>query len=375
MTSRFFVATSLCFTSLLITSNSYARETFSMQDQMNQIVESATQKITGVTLPSVPLPGVSKDIEAEKDAADEQAVVNTNASGMEANAPVEAQPIRIDPNNPDTLPDLASELEGFEPSYGPQNISLLFTNNQMHNMRRLLSFYEAKKLAESRDPNLAKKYDDLIDQLIQQPAADGELELPPLPSYYLGTILYHNSSKWAVWINGKKFTPKDEIPHLEITSVTPQKVSFKWEPDNLSGVLEPWGLHQKGERKYGHRSATTQALNVDFNTGVVVFSLSRNQTFNAADMEIYEGKLEGGYNPFSDEAMAAAAAEEQAQLTNAPTGSFQPNVANPTALPSSATPANNGNMRPGDAATNLEQVLQDIKPTEGLVNQATGQSN
>ena len=258
-------------------------------------------ELPAVPLPPVELPTASANVAAQNNvASDEQ-----NSAGEAEKSPGEA--VQTERIAEPTLPS------NFVPSYGKVEFSLMFPEAEMSNMRKILRFYEVKKASEedpASNPTVQDgngQYDDYLAQVlgeidgVQGGVLQPEEDLTPLPSYYLGTILYRSPTAWSFWLNGRRINPGDEIPEILLDRITPTSVSMLWQPERLSRVLNIWDSKKSPDapRAYGNRSASKQHINVDVDSGFVTFTLSRHQTFNAEVMEVYEGKLEGGMDPFT----------------------------------------------------------------------------
>lgn len=297
----------------------------SLQDAFTGIIKQAKEK-QGVTLPEVELPNAQMPEPAMPEpampdaATAEQNAGQTQTGGLPEPAMPDATSAAVSPApvDPSTL-DLPAGLiiDGFEPSYGTVDLSLMFPESDMANMRKILRFYESKDKASVQNPEVADQYDDYISQIMGEIDSEGgAAEVVPqlLPAYYLSSIIYRTPNNWSIWLNGRKFKAGDEIPGLEIASISSERVAFVWSPERLREVSDRLTAKQEtNEKTYGNRSALTQDISVNIEEENVRFSLGRNQTFNAADMEVYEGKYTGGTDPFTYVAPAPEAAQAQPQ--------------------------------------------------------------
>lgn len=276
------------------------------QDSFADIIKEAQVKQTGTPLPKADLPEANLP---DVPMPDNLSAAAQNPAEETLNTFEDATPsataLNAVPPSPDDvlLSEDFSTIDGFVPSYGGVNLSVMFSESDMVNMRKILRFYEGKEKAGAEDQQLVDEYDDYISQIIgdiDEEQSGGEVAPIVLPAYYLGTILYRGTNKWTIWLNGKKFGPKDEIQNLRVIDITPNTVRFIWTPDRLAAASTIHDANKtSGVRKYKNRSAQKQSIAVDIEKGEVRFTLGRNQTFNAADMEIFEGKFVGGVDPFT----------------------------------------------------------------------------
>lgn len=100
-------------------------------------------------------------------------------------------------------------------------------------------------------------------------------------SIYLKSILYINENQWAVWINNQKITSDNAASGkhgFRILDVQPSRITLRLPLDDNMEL--PASI------------STTYGIPVNYKHGdkEVTFSLHTNQTFNASDMTIIDGR-------------------------------------------------------------------------------------
>ena len=160
-------------------------------------------------------------------------------------------------------------------------VSLMFTDDQSDNINRALDAFKSnqefipEQTAKEREENAGKLKEDEDREREKKVSENAKSFI------YLASIVYFTPKDWAVWINDKKITYKDNDPEQEIflVSVKPDSAQISW---NLS--VSKW-------RILSRQSADAVPPNLNENNQVEInFELHPNQTFSLNTSEISEGR-------------------------------------------------------------------------------------
>jgi hypothetical protein len=133
--------------------------------------------------------------------------------------------------------------------------------------------------------------DDLLKQLLQQQnrPADEAAPVKTFPVFFLDSIIYTSRNEWSAWINGVKFTNRNNVLNhmFTIADIDKRHVTVRWLPTSLlwPDLMNVWkGLHPAGANRQ---------VSVDEMNHAVTFTLHPNQTFIAKAMAVREGHYVG----------------------------------------------------------------------------------
>lgn len=160
-------------------------------------------------------------------------------------------------------------------------VSLMFSKDQNDNIERALDAFNnhqefvPEETAKERAANASKLEEEAEKERERQIAENAKSFV------YLASIIYFTSNDWAVWINDKKITYRNNDPDKEISlvSVRPGSVKVTWK---LS--VSKWRILSRQRS-----DAIPPNLNDD-NQVEVDFELMPNQTFSLNTSEITEGR-------------------------------------------------------------------------------------
>ena len=150
------------------------------------------------------------------------------------------------------------------------------------------------------------------------PPAAGTLPPPVIDyaAFFVHSVLYFGKNRWIVWLNGRKFLPKQDSPleRIKIVKVSPRTVTFRWTP------VVPPNPEGKPDKRY---------IKIKSDNSVLI-TLFPNQAVLAASLSVLEGRgLTREIRKLLAENTAAA------QLAATPAGN-----ANMRRSPAPNTPAN-----------------------------------
>ena len=175
----------------------------------------------------VPAPASLPPLQADPNAAP--------AAPADAATPAaEANPkVKVDLDN---LPEenRATTFQG--KNEGEWKSSIMFSMADITKVRRLMDVLRSGGVPDMGQPEEAK--DDLNDLLagVKQNQRASQKDIATLQ---VNSILAFKSGDWAVWLNGKKITPKNvnAIPQIRLTKIFPTHVDVVWTPENMDQVL------------------------------------------------------------------------------------------------------------------------------------------
>lgn len=137
----------------------------------------------------------------------------------------------------------ATEL-GYQPSYGSWPFSIMFTDKEISDIKKVLDYYEIQKYQteQSIDEEQKEAQAQVEEILLQQ----GEKKELVYPVFQLRSIVYKTPENWTVTVNHQQYSSwdkpeKKEADELKILALTPEKVTFSWTPKDLAlynGLLQ-----------------------------------------------------------------------------------------------------------------------------------------
>jgi hypothetical protein len=184
-----------------------------------------------------------------------------------------------------TAPAAAAQIAMDEPfSYGEFPYSLMFSPDQIENMKRVLRTYETKR----RMPGAAEI------EVVEE--ARPEIVLTPEPDAYpvftLGSIVYRASNDWSVWISGMRITPKTNDQTLKVVGVGPGMVRFVWKPEYIGAMKRRAEAKMFADTEtVKHKMTKPNTAMLDTQGDLVMFTLKPNQTFAPGYMATFEGRV------------------------------------------------------------------------------------
>lgn len=192
---------------------------------------------------------------------------------------------QANPGGAGNEPDNVKPLEKREFSYGHSDLSILFLPAQMERMKSAIRSYESalhdKPLAPTPAP-------------IPEPAKPVNTEEPKLyPVFYLASIAYDAPGDWSIWMSGRKITSKKNETDVSVLSIDRDSVTFLWRP-SFSRTL----TQRHNEAAFAsvetvkNKLASSQAIQLNEETGSVRFTLRQNQSFAVGYFKIFEGFIE-----------------------------------------------------------------------------------
>ncbi len=172
-------------------------------------------------------------------------------------------------------------------SYGNVENSLLFTSVQIRNMKQSLKAYES--IRRDAMPLAPEEEIFTMEAPVEVPTIN---EPTTYPVFFLSSIVYKNSSDWAVWINGSRITPRTNKGEVRVMSVRPDRAWFSWSPEYLPAVIDR--VAQKNfanSDAVKHRMSRKNTAAYDRQSNSIQFSLRPNQSFAPGYFEVFEGKI------------------------------------------------------------------------------------
>ena len=178
-------------------------------------------------------------------------------------------------------------------SYGAVPYSLMFTGEQVTAMKNVLQKVESRKRDGGEQLSDADLGRETLLPFLQQETSATTGEPASYPVFFLSSIAYRSASDWAVWMGRTRITPKNNKPPLEVASISRDQVTFHWKPDYFQQIVQRKtsdGFAPVKDIK--HRLADASAATFAPELGAIVFTLRPNQSFSAAHMHIFEGKVQ-----------------------------------------------------------------------------------
>ncbi len=275
------------------------------------------------------------------------------------------------PSSPSQMANLPDESVSPQLSrnllLGEFGYSLMFSREDMNNLRQVLAVYEKENQKETQLANEIPTDDsDLLAELLRaaqegnEESASQEPEI--LPNFYLNSLIYEKPNQWTLWINRQRLSagkPQNDKLGITVKSVDNERVTIAWQPDNMVMAYQRWQQYQEGSENRRNRHREAQHANVQLNEeeGVFTVSLRPNQTFAAESMQVLEGRYQ---LDFGSQAAANRAGNRNWEEVSGEQ-SIQNDVFSPTLDGSEAS-----RMNERQAA---EQLIDDIKQADQAVNQ------
>lgn len=214
--------------------------------------------------------------------------------------------------------------------------------------------------------------DDLLSNLLDQ-LGDKEQEALPksytFPSFYLSSIVIYSATDWAVWVNGFKFSNRNnkKVPPLYVESISSTKATLVWQPARslLESIKEIEAKNKNRDR----------FVTFDASKGTYTFTLKPNETFVSGISSIKEGRVASieisrkvqtvnGEGELSGEQATPEGQAPKLQGTQMPPGMGPGGM-----MPGNIPPMNNSGV------PNTPGVFQGIKSTIGSEMPIPGLSN
>ena len=232
-------------------------------------------------------------------------------------------------------------------SIGTFGISLMYSDEDINNLKQVLEVFEAVKVDTAQTPQGQTQEADLLAELLRASrGADPEAmpEMVQLPSFYIGTIMIHRPGDWSVWVNGALFNKKkmdNQALGIRIVGVSRDMVTLAWKPSNVAQAYQRYQDVQKeaaskqAEKKTAadpsadpastgtdsanpgvqppgavaelvasagmpftkeksHREVRAASIEFDKEAGEFIVTMRPNQTFIANSMQVMEGRFSAG---------------------------------------------------------------------------------
>lgn len=189
-------------------------------------------------------------------------------------------------------------------SLGEFGMSMMYNEEDINNVSRVLSVYEATIVP---DVGVAETSDgseqDILSELLRSMQGEGEvlddeIDVEPLPTFYVGTIMYRRAGDWAVWINGARYDntrSPESGDEIQIAGIGRERVTLSWKPERMSTAYDKWKNRANPNLgKVNHRHAYHSFVDFDTEKRRFTISMRSNQTFVGDDMDVIEGRLVQG---------------------------------------------------------------------------------
>lgn len=190
---------------------------------------------------------------------------------------------------PDMAPVLAAPAGEPPYSYGNIPYSLMFTTDQITNMKNALKAYEQllRRKVPQGEQILIEEFTVPTDD-VAPPAP----EPTTYPTFTLSSIVYNSSSNWMVWLGGARITPSTNDRDVRVVAVSREKVDFSWKPGYVDDLIRRAQAERFADTaKIRNKLADPNTATVDAQAREVRFSLKPNQTFAPGYMAIFEGRV------------------------------------------------------------------------------------
>lgn len=177
--------------------------------------------------------------------------------------------------------------------------SLMFSLRDIKNLERvLMARDQAEKYGPEASDQTTPNVNDFVNKLLQDletTKAGNSTPTParPLPTsapaFYLSSIVWVDSDNWSVWINGIRYSPDKPAQNITITQVTPERISFTWQSEDLDYISPNW---QSSLPIKDSKQGSDSTLSIDASTRTVWAILEPNQTLITRSMRIVEGHVD-----------------------------------------------------------------------------------
>lgn len=196
--------------------------------------------------------------------------------------------------------------------------SLMFSETDIANLRRVMEAYEAKLRSGGFEQQAGQ--DDYLTEILGAADQENGKAAYRAPSFYLGSIVVYGDGRWAAWIGQEKITSEDngsERP-LHVEKIDKRALAVAWRPGSQWPRVQTfWEQRNAGtDEPSNYLASGSRTVTVDEQEQVVRFLLRPNQIFYAGTMEIYEGRtvpalIEAAFNArFAKLLRAPQAADE-----------------------------------------------------------------
>lgn len=271
-------------------------------------------------------------------------------------APPVENPAKQEAPEPNATEGSPTEQERF--SFGTFPFSLLFMPDQVTALQTVLKAVESQKTSPTTTAAGTATSEELA-PFLANPNVINEPSIYPV--FYLSSVVYHDANDWVVWLANKRITPKNNNGELQVTSVTSQGVTFRWKPSYI-GTL----VRRKNEDKLTDatpvQNRLTVADSVTLNTveNAVSFSLKPNQSFSAAHLKTFEGKVNASAPPALVANIPTIGEGGETKTSEMTPAEMQ--VVNDMAGGAAAVPAANAPASAGQPLPSLQKTLETPQP-------------
>lgn len=108
---------------------------------------------------------------------------------------------------------------------------------------------------------------------------------PPLPNYFLTSIVFVSPDDWTFWLNDKRMRAGEKMTGLKVEKITPEYVDLIWEPTSLESMLPEWKARLAESERL-----SAQPVRVTPNGSEVRFRIEPHQTFVGSKLLVQEGR-------------------------------------------------------------------------------------
>lgn len=225
---------------------------------------------------------------------------------------------------------------------------------------------EEKKETTEKD---GEEKENLLSNLLDQLGDKEQTALPKsytFPSFYMSSVVYYSANDWAVWINGFKFSNRNnkKIPPLYVENISKTQATIVWFPAK--------SLHEGLKEIQGKNKKRDRFVSFDSTKGTFTFTLKPNETFVSGISSIKEGRVASLEIARKIEVLENGSSSGQLQSDQnlspdfMPAPNMSPNGVPPTGMPGSgAMPmlpqgysgGSNGMMMPN---SNMQQPMSGV---------------
>lgn len=232
-------------------------------------------------------------------------------------------------------------------SYGNIPYSLMFTPDQIANMKNALATYETVRRTRGSG-------DILVEEAIA-PSGPTVTEPNTYPVFTLASIAYKSKTDWTIWIGGVRITPKTNTQIVHVVSVAPNKATFTWDPEYMSFIVRRAQEHKFAPTDpVKHKLTQPNTAVFDTQARRISFTLKPNQSFSGGHMATFEGRI----NPPSLEPLTPLDANGMPTTTETSgmTG----------AVPSTGAPVATSPLTPGLGSDAIARMYKNAGGTENI---------
>lgn len=239
--------------------------------------------------------------------------------------------------------------DGSTYSYGTAQNSLLFLPQQIEAMKKALRAFEMIR------PDQATGTLQVTEQRPLLVAPPDLKEPSAYPVFYLSSIAYRAADDWTVWVNNTRITPETNDGDLKVSKVTPDRVTFIWNPEYRPIFLERLRRGQLADiTPVKHR--LTDPPSYGSNAAGINFTLKPNQSFVPGYYRTFEGKVEApALKPLRESAGLGALTPTEAATINELLGGSPPAELLPTEEP--AVPQDRDRQNMDELISNRGRII------------------